>query len=548
MQRYQRRLRGLRGLIASVIMITALIATFGARQASAAVPPSFAATIAPGGSATTSAAVTLPAVTPSLDLYLIVDLSGSYSDDVNTIRSLAPGLVGSVRELVPDTNFGLGSFVDFPFSPWGDSSYGDYAYQRNQDLTSDQDTWTNAVNAMVVRYGVDEPESQYEALYQAASGAGRDLNADGDYADLGEIAPSQSASFRPGASRVIAITTDASFHNSATDPSYPGASRDTTVAALNAANIRVIAIRAPRSGTEMDDIAAATGGVVVTTGSSSSEIATAITSGIAALTYDVTAAPVGCGPLNVAFAPASFSNVAGGSTVTFGETITVPAGVTAADLPPGGVVNCSVEFSANDAVIDSQALAITVPLAGPCTGLAPLDNFERANGKLGPNWAGATSTGSYRIVNKTAYADAGGLALWKPASFGSDQIACATLSSITAKGRHHTIALKAQGTDFGKGVILVSYDDKLKSVTVEYRDVPNYKWVSAGSWSKTMVVGDELSARALPNGDLQVFVNDVLVGTTNTGTFYSSKGGYIGVFYDSTRAYFDNFGGGSITP
>ena len=267
-------------------------------------------TLAPGESVTIAKSVTLPEVPSKLDLFLMVDLSGSYWDDLPNIKSLAPGIFDAVRADIPDSLFGLGTFVDFPFLEWGDPDWGDYAYQLDQDLTDLKATWLAAVNAMVTKNGYDEPESQYEALYQAATGMGRDLDG-----TVGDIPSGQDASFRDGATSVIAITTDASFHNAGDGGGsfpYPGPSQPDTVAALNAKNIKVIAIKAPGSTTQMDDIANATGGSVQQTSNTSEEIAAAILGAFEELTFNVTAEVVGCSPLEISFEPAVYEDVLGG--------------------------------------------------------------------------------------------------------------------------------------------------------------------------------------------------------------------------------------------
>jgi hypothetical protein len=308
---------------------------------------------------------------------LIVDLTGSYADDLPHIKGLAPGIFDGVRGIASDSQFGLASFVDFPFNPWGVP--GEWGYRLEQQITPDRAQWLTAVNAMVSLYGQDEPEAQYEALYQAITGAGREMptTTDGDYDDPGEIKPGQQAAFRVQKQHVIAITTDSSFHN-AGDPGssfpYPGPSRDEVVNALNARSIRVISIKAPGTTSQMDYVANATRGAVVTTSNTSAEIGAAITSGLDTLTFTIRPEPqVRCAPLSVTFEPRIIENVAGGSTVTFQEKITVPEGVTAADLPENGIVDCVVRFRAGTAAIGSQAVTIKVILNQPpdCSTVTP---------------------------------------------------------------------------------------------------------------------------------------------------------------------------------
>jgi hypothetical protein len=332
-------------------------------------PPSVTLELAPGDFAVVNKTVDVPAIAPVLDFCLLIDLSGSYYDDLGTIQSLAPAIVAGIRDEVADSNFCLASFVDFPFSAWGAS--GDYAYRRDQDLTADGTAWEAAVNGLLLKSGYDGPESQYEGLYQMATGAGRDVPSAGE--SLGDIPAGQNPSFRASASKVIAITTDAPFHTPGDSvcgfPSppcpfgYPGASRDDTVDALSGAGIRVIAIKAPGAGVEMDDLAAATGGSVVSTGSSSTEIVEAILEGLAAIPQDITAEAVGCGPLEITFEPESYTGMIDIASVSFVETISVPAGA------PSAEIDCKVVFKANDAPIGEQRILVNIAANQPpvCT-------------------------------------------------------------------------------------------------------------------------------------------------------------------------------------
>jgi hypothetical protein len=380
-----------RSVMKKTLSVSAVLATIlallGVSLVAADVdPPTVEATLKAGESLQVTKTVTVPDVPPKLDLFFLVDLTGSYINDLPVIKAKAPAIFDDVRAAVPDSHFGLGSFEDFPFTPWGDSDAGDEAYSLNQDMTADRTTWLNAVNAMSVGWGRDGPESQYEALFQTATGAGKEMppTTDGDYNDLGEIAPGQNPSFRADAAKVLAITTDAPFHTpgDSTFP-YPGPSRDDTVDALNAVGITVIAIKAPGAGSEMDDLAVATGGTVKTTGDSSAEIVEAIIGGIEELKFDITAHPVGCDPLEITFEPPVHEDVPGGSSVEFEETIAVPG-----DFTGHGTFHCTVEFKAGDAVIGVQEISITVP---PPTAIT-LASFTAEAGAEGVTLAWETAT------------------------------------------------------------------------------------------------------------------------------------------------------------
>lgn len=338
----------------TITVVTALlVAAMGVSNASVD-PPKVGETLAPGESFHVVKTVEVPDFPPKLDVCLVVDLSGSYFDDIVNIKALAPGIFDDVKALVNDVQFCLTSFVDFPISPWGSAASGDYAYRMDQDLTTTKATWINAVIAMATRFGGDGPESQYPAVYQMATGAGNDVPPAGP--SLGDIAPGQDPNWRDDATKVLIITTDAPFHND-TDSggTYPGPSAVVATAALVSAGIKVIALKAPGASTQMDALAAATGGSVQTTSSSSSDIADAILAALEDLTFDVTGTPEACDPLDISLDPDVYFDVPGGETVVFNEWIEVPADVTDVEE-----ICCDVVFTAGDTPIGIQEVCITV--------------------------------------------------------------------------------------------------------------------------------------------------------------------------------------------
>jgi len=318
-------------------------------------PPFVDLTLAPGGDETIAKTVFVPAFPPKLDVCLVVDLSGSYLDDLENIKADMPVIWDLVKDEVADVRWCLASFVDFPFSPWGDASFGDYAYSLDQDLTPDKLTFTNAVDAMLTRNGVDTPESQYEALIELAAGFGNDVPPIGP--SPGDIPPGQNADWRDDATRIVILTTDAPFHvagDSGPFP-YPGPTAADTTDVLVDAGIKVIGLKAPGAGTELDDLAAATGGSVQPTSSTSEDIAEAILLALEELDYDITGMPEGCEPLDISLDPEVFEDVMGPTYVEFLETIAVPFGVTDVEE-----VCCEVTFFADDTPLGQQVVCVTV--------------------------------------------------------------------------------------------------------------------------------------------------------------------------------------------
>lgn len=331
------------------------IVGMGAAFADAGVnPPYFEATLEPGESVLIEKQVTLPDSPRKLDVCLLVDLSGSYGDDLPNIKAQMPAIWDYVKAEINDVRWCLATFVDFPFNPWGDAGYGDYAYRLEQGLTPYKAAWVAAVNAMGTKWGYDEPESQYEALYQMATGAGNDVPPAGPSA--GDIPAGQNPNWRLDATKILIITTDASFHNAGDSGPfpYPGPSAAGATDALVDAGIKVLALKAPGSTSQMDNLAAATGGSVQNTTSSSSDIGQAILDGFAELTYTVTGTPDSCAPLAISLTPNEYTGVLGGETVEFDELVEVPADASVAG------VECYMHFTAGDELIGTQTLNITV--------------------------------------------------------------------------------------------------------------------------------------------------------------------------------------------
>jgi len=215
------------------------------------------------------AGVTLPsraldpdtAPEPGLDVFMLVDLTGSFRPYLPAFKAQAPDLMAKLQSSYPDTRFGLGMFKDYPISPFGGS--GDKAYERLIDLTPEADAVLGIINGLSASGGGDIPESQLVALYQAATGEGQDLSGVG-YPGA-SIPPGQQANFRHGVTKMFILWTDARFHRPG-DPGsipYPGPSFDETVAAILALNPpMVIGISSGTGGlADLRAIAAATNAI-----------------------------------------------------------------------------------------------------------------------------------------------------------------------------------------------------------------------------------------------------------------------------------------------
>jgi hypothetical protein len=184
---------------------------------------------------------------------------------------------------------------------------------------------------------------------------------------------------------------------------------------------------------------------------------------------------------------------------------------------------------------------------------AVLDDFNRANGKLGGNWQGLSGTSFYKIASDKLDVQLGGPLVWKSA-LGASQEAFVTLSTIDPKSPSTGLVLKVQDSSRAEaGAILAVYDAKAKAVRVSAIRLGAKSWTLYPNQAASFANGDVLGARALPNGDMQIYQNGTLIATITLNSadkaFFNAKGGKIGLWtLAAPKAYFDDFGGGTAMP
>lgn len=214
------------------------------------------------------------------DVFFLIDDSGSMQSAIDHVAESMSDIAVQVHELVPDVQFGVGSYEDFPIDPYGmrdlvitTRARDDWPYHLDQRITDD----LGAVNEALMLYaetGGDGPESTTEALYQTATGEGITYMDGAVPPAFCPAAPDDFAPrrgypcFRPGALPIIVVVTDAEFHNgpggsnSYSTSAIPNAHTfDQTVAALNGIGARVIGVDLDGAMADESAIAIATGTV-----------------------------------------------------------------------------------------------------------------------------------------------------------------------------------------------------------------------------------------------------------------------------------------------
>ncbi len=230
-----------------------------------------------------------------------------------------------------------------------------------------------------------------------------------------------------------------------------------------------------------------------------------------------------------------------GSTATSpSHAYTIPgryAAVLTADDGQGGV--------ARDTLVVIALNSATFPTA------PVLDNFNRANGPLTTPWVDPVDNLAGLSVSSNALAQACcayGTPCWGGASFGPNQEAFITLTSLTSTAPEYDLMLKLQAPSYNTPHFEVRYDNTTKQVLVSTWD-PASGWIGLGGpIAVTMAAGDRFGARAYENGIVEVYRNGALIGTRDGSAWsYARFGGYLGLTLDQAyTSKLDDFGGGDI--
>jgi hypothetical protein len=199
----------------------------------------------------------------SMDVFFNMDTTGSMDGEVSNLQnSLTGTVIPGIAATIPNTQYGVGAYEDFPIAPYGESNcaYGalggpDQPFELFTEITDDVVAVQAAVNGLgiagnAIGCGNDTPESAIEAMYQIATGDG--LMGPGATAVPANNTGIGGVAFRDGTMPVIVNITDAISHdtdNNTCGELYTNGSvaavahgETETMAALNAICARVIQV------------------------------------------------------------------------------------------------------------------------------------------------------------------------------------------------------------------------------------------------------------------------------------------------------------------
>lgn len=146
----------------------------------------------------------LPKKPSPIDVYFLIDVSGSMQGAINGVSAAMTEIVDELGEARINAHFGVGIYRSYRDEP---------AYERVRDIGQPDEELAQALESLRASGGGDE--TQLEALYQTAKGEGR-------FGVAGSVLvrPGQQATFRPQALHVVLHVTDEPISTGPPHPTY----------------------------------------------------------------------------------------------------------------------------------------------------------------------------------------------------------------------------------------------------------------------------------------------------------------------------------------
>lgn len=331
------------------------------------------------------------------DIMFAFDLTGSMGDEIAQAKASAQAMAQAIRAQLPNSWFGVGSFMDYPgtfaypgySAAYGDAASGDVPWRLNLSPTSALPDFIGAVNSLTLGYGVDDPEDYTRALYELGQ--------------LGQIG------WRKGAKKIVVLFGDAPTHdlnfggsNFGGDPGLDSIAQtpddldfETVVQDLAAKQISVLAIDSgstPASAATFKGMSIGFAGLGGTGGqyfvlSNTADLPNAVVQLVhnETLTIDDLSLKVTPGYETwVTLTPPTKINVPAQTAETFNVSVTPPAGTVAGYYP------IAIQTVADGVILGITTVYVLVPAPAPGNdlGFQPYPNgFGSATFSAAADWA-----------------------------------------------------------------------------------------------------------------------------------------------------------------
>lgn len=197
-----------------------------------------------------------------LDVAIVMDVTGSMATQIAALQDgFRSTIVPELRSLVPGIWFGVSEFRDVPCGGFG--AEDDLPFTLLQRVTSDVDEVNRALDFLVARGGADLDESLLEALYQVATGNGRDepgcvttaaFDAEDEFLEGVADGVEGGMGFREASRRVALVITDAPSQAKGEGGYTTGATRVEAADALRRSGVRVAGMISGASSAARDEL------------------------------------------------------------------------------------------------------------------------------------------------------------------------------------------------------------------------------------------------------------------------------------------------------
>ncbi|HVF54195.1 MAG TPA: hypothetical protein VNC78_11420 [Actinomycetota bacterium] len=157
---------------------------------------------------TISYSLRVPEERTPLDVYFLIDVSGSMTPTLNALREGIVEIINGLHAANIDVQFGVGSYRAYPDSQVPRVPEPNFVYRRVRDIAPYSPTLQTALASLEADAG-GRFESHLSAMYETATGVGEDVYPPGPSSS--DVPPGLQANFRGEALRVVVMVADSEF-------------------------------------------------------------------------------------------------------------------------------------------------------------------------------------------------------------------------------------------------------------------------------------------------------------------------------------------------